>query len=213
MKTYNVIAIMPIKMENERLPGKNIMHLGNVPLLQYTLNNLKQIKCIEQVYVFCSQEEIIKYLPEGIMYLPRPAYLDLPQSNFNQIFDEIIARIDADIYIYAHATAPFVTVETMQECLGAVLSGRYDSAFCAVKIQDFLWKDNKPLNFEAENMPRSQDIAPIYRETSGIYVFKKTVYKKYHRRIGMTPFIKEVSYKEAVDINTREDFELAEKLL
>lgn len=213
MKIHNIVAIMPIKMENERLPGKNTMLLGGMPLLQHTLKNLKQIECIERVFVFCSQEEIIKYLPEGVEFLRRPEYLDLPQSNFNQIFDEVMKQIDAETYIYAHATAPFVTVETMRECLGAVLSGKYDSAFCATKIQDFLWKDNKPLNFDAENIPRSQDIEPIYRETSGVYVFRKSVYEKYHRRIGVTPFIKEVSYKEAVDINTREDFELAEKLL
>ena len=82
-----------------------------------------------------------------------------------------------------------------------------------VKIQDFLWKDGEPLNFDAANIPRSQDLAPIYRETSGVYVFTKEVFEKYHRRIGKNPFVKEVSFKEAVDINNPEDFALAEALL
>jgi hypothetical protein len=72
--------------------------------------------------------------------------------------------VDADIYVYAHATAPYIRVETMKECIETVKSGKYDSAFCAVKIQDYLWKDGEPLNFDAENIPRSQDIAPTYRE-------------------------------------------------
>ena len=54
---------------------------------------------------------------------------------------------------------------------------------------------------------------PIYRETSGVYVFKKEVFEKYHRRIGTKPYIKEVSYKEAVDINNPEDFDLAIAML
>lgn len=120
---------------------------------------------------------------------------------------------DADIYIYAHATAPFIKKETMEECLNAVIEKGYDSAFCAVKIQDYLWENNKPLNFDATNLPRSQDLNCIYRETSGIYVLKKEVFLNYNRRIGINPYIKEVSFKESIDINTKEDFELAKIFL
>ena len=98
----------------------------------------------------------------------------------------------------------------MKECINAVVSGEYDSAFCATKIQDYLWQDGQPINFDATNLPRSQDLKPIYRETSGVYVFTKEVFKKYKRRIGIKPFIKEVTFKEAIDINTTEDFELAQ---
>ena len=70
-----------------------------------------------------------------------------------------------------------------------------------------------PLNFDASNLPRTQDLKPIYQETSGVYVFTKEVFEKYHRRIGMRPFIKEVSFKEAVDIDNPEDFILAEILI
>ena len=59
----------------------------------------------------------------------RPEFLDLPTSNFSQIFENFTKTVDADIYVYAHATAPFITVETMKECISAVSSGKYDSAF------------------------------------------------------------------------------------
>jgi len=213
MMTPKVVAVMPIKMENERLPGKNIKLLGEKPLLQYELDNLLQIKDIDDIYVFCSKSEICRYIPNGVKWLSRPEFLDLPTSNFTQIFKVFSDIIDADIYVYAHATAPFIMKETMEICLQAVKSGVYDSAFCARKIQDFLWKDNEPLNFDATNIPRSQDIEPIYQETSGIYVFTKDVFKKYGTRIGRKPYIHAVTFKEAVDINHVEDFELAEILL
>jgi CMP-N-acetylneuraminic acid synthetase len=101
----------------------------------------------------------------------------------------------------------------MIECIEKVKSRQYDSAFCAIVIQDFLWMDNKPLNFDASNLPRSQDLKPIYRETSGVYVFTKDVFLNHKRRIGDNPFIKVVSYKEAVDINNPEDFDLAKALV
>ena len=52
-----------------------------------------------------------------------------------------------------------------------------------------------------------------YNERFSIYAFTKEVYEKYKRRIGMKPFIKEVSFREAVDIDSPEDFDLAEVML
>ena len=171
------------------------------------------VEGIDSVNVFCSNEEIVSYLPDGVRFVKRPAELDLPTANFSQIFDTFAKQYDADIYVFDHATAPFVSIETIKECINAVVSGEYDSAFCATKIQDFLWQDGKPLNFDATNIPRSQDIKPIYRETSGVYVFTREVWQTLHRRIGNKPFVKEVSFREAVDINTPEDFRLAEALI
>lgn len=208
-----IVGIMPIKLKNERLQGKNLRLLGEKPLLQYELDNLNKTELVDMIYVYCSSDEVIPYIPEGIHYLKRPKYLDEPTSNFNQIMDSFIGEVDADIYVYIHATAPYVSVETMIECIEAVKCGEYDSAFCATVIQDYLWQNGKPVNFDANNIPRSQDIQPIYRETSGVYVFKKEMYARLHRRVGEKPYIKAVSYKEAVDINNPEDFILAEALL
>ena len=208
-----ITAVMPIKLNNERCPGKNTRILGNKPLLQFELDNLIKIGLCDSINVYCSSENIIPYLPKEVTFIKRPEWLDLPSSNFNQIFDCFKEAFDSDIYVYAHATAPFITEETMRECIEAVMSGSYDSAFCAFKLQDYLWQNGKPLNFNASNLPRTQDLVPIYKETSGIYVFKKHVYEKSGRRIGENPFIKEVSMKESIDIDTLEDFKLAEILV
>lgn len=208
-----IAAVMPIKLQNERCPGKNTKLLGKKPLLQYELDSLKKTGLCNNINVYCSDEKVIPFLPTEVQFIKRPEYLDLPTSNFNQIFDSFINEIDADIYVYAHATAPFITTETMKQCIEAVKSGKYDSAFCALKLQDYLWQDGEPLNFDASNLPRTQDLKPIYQETSGIYVFTKKVYLEYRRRIGKEPFIKEVSFKEAIDIDNPEDFLLAEAML
>ena len=209
----NIVAVMPIKLKNERCPGKNTRLLGSKPLLQFELDSLKATGLCTSINVYCSDETVVPFLPAGINFIKRSEILDLPTSNFTQIFTAFMNDVDADIYVYAHATAPFITVETMESCINAVLSGEYDSAFCAVKLQDYLWKDGEPLNFDAANLPRTQDLEPIYQETSGVYVFTKEVFQKYHRRIGVKPYIKEVSFKEAVDIDNPEDFELAQIML
>ncbi|MCI8548738.1 MAG: acylneuraminate cytidylyltransferase [Bacilli bacterium] len=208
-----VVAVVPVKTNNERLPGKNTRPLGKIPLIQYCLDTLLQVEEISELYVYCSDDSIERFLPYKIKFLSRSRELDKTDTNFTQIFDSFIEKVDADIYVYAHATAPFVKTETIRKEICAVMSGDFDSAFCAEKIQDFLWKDGTALNFDASNIPRSQDLPIIWRETSGVYVLCKSVFTDLHKRVGNKPYIAQVTKKEAVDINTYEDFRLAEMFL
>jgi len=211
MKT--VTAIVPIKLNNERLPGKNTKPLGKKPLLSYCLETLLAVEEIQDIYVYCSSEEIIGFLPKGVTFLKRPEKLDSQHTKFHQIFEMFKQEIDSDIYVCSHATSPFITTETIRRGLDAVLSGEYDSAFCAETLQEFLWQDGKPLNFDPVNIPRTQDLPLILKEIPAMYVFRKDVFEKQRRRIGNRPYSLMLGRKEAVDIDTAEDFHFAEIML
>lgn len=208
-----IVAVVPIKLNNERLPGKNIKDLGGKPLLNHILLSLLAVDQIDEVLVYCSDSHLVEILPNRVKFFKRSAELDKPASNFTQIFTAFSEEKDADIYVYAHATAPYISASTIEDCINHVVSGEYDSAFTAAEIRDFLWTDSTPLNFDPQNIPRSQDLKPVYRETSGIYVFVKSVFQKHSRRVGDKPYIKVVPYKESIDINEPEDFEIAQLFL
>lgn len=70
----------------------------------------------------------------------------------------------------------------------------------------------KPFNYELDNIPRTQDLPEIYQETSGFYVYRSEVMNKYGRRIGDTPYMVEVSEIESMDIDEKEDFEIADAI-
>lgn len=213
MCDVKIVAFVPIKLNNERTPGKNLKEFfDGTPLLHFILKTLLKIKEIDDVYVFCSDERVREYLIEGVKFLKRPEYLDTSEATPQDIMKEFITRIPADIYITSHATSPFVTMEHIRECVIKVLSGEYDSAFTAEKIQRLLWKNNKPLNFEADNVPRTQDLENIYSEVSAAYVYKKEVFLKLNRRIGENPYICEVDGIECIDIDYPEDFMIADAI-
>lgn len=72
------VAFVPLKLNNERLPNKNTKQLSDgTPLLSLILNTLKQIENVDDVYVYCSDESVIKYLPKGVKFLQRSTELDL----------------------------------------------------------------------------------------------------------------------------------------
>ena len=64
-----VVAVVPVKTNNERLPGKNTRPLGKIPLIQYCLDTLLQVEEISELYVYCSDDSIERFLPYKIKFL------------------------------------------------------------------------------------------------------------------------------------------------
>lgn len=208
-----IVAFVPIKLNNERLPGKNIKSFTNgSPLITYILETLLRVEEISDVYVYCSSEEICQYLPHGVKFLKRDTYLDLSTTSFNEVLTSFAEKVEADIYVLTHATAPFISCKSFQEGLKAVMSGGYDSALSVAKLQEFLWKDGSPYNYDPTRIPRTQDLPIIYTETCGMYIYKRELICIEKRRIGNRPYLVEVSKIEAIDINNEEDFILADSV-
>ena len=207
MKT---VAFVPIRLNSKRVAGKNLKLLGDKPLLCYILNTLLQVKSIDEVYVYCSNPEIKQYLPQGVQFLQRPEVLDRDETLGQEIYDAFTKTIDADVYVLAHTTSPFIKTATISNALEKVIDGEYDSAFSAEKIQTFAWYQQKPLNYDLKAIPRTQTIEPVYVETSAFFIFKREVWTMHHQRIGFRPYMAIVDKIEGVDIDWPEDFKFAE---
>lgn len=207
-----IVAVVPMKLNNKRLPNKNTKEFTNgKPLCCYILNTLLKIKNIDEVYVYCSNPDIKEFLPEGVIYLKRDSSLDLDSTSINEVLSAFSKDVKADIYVMSHTTAPFIKPESIEAGIQAVLGGEYDSAFAAKKMQDFIWKDGMPFNYDLNNIPRTQDLPALYVETSGFYIYKSLIIEK-NRRIGEKPYIVEVGEIESVDIDENEDFVIADAL-
>lgn len=208
-----IVAIVPIKLNNKRLPQKNTKCFTNgKPLCYYILSTLLTIKNIDEVYVYCSNPDIKEFIPDGVKFLKRSENLDLDTTKMNEVLRCFSEDVPADVYVMTHTTAPFITKESIEKGVAAVVDGEYDSSFAAKKLQDFLWKDGVPFNYELNNIPRTQDLQPLYEETSGFYIYKSDVIKKLNRRIGENPFIVEVSEIESIDIDEMDDFLIADAI-
>ena len=65
------------------------------------------------------------------------------------------------------------------------------------------------MNYNPEKIPRTQDLSPLFVETTGMYIFTKDVIVNLRRRVGDKPYLLEVDKIEATDINNPIDFEIA----
>jgi len=209
-----IVCFVPIKLNSQRLPNKMLLPLGNKILCQHIFDTLLQVKkeIDIDIYCYCSNEKIKEYLPNNIIFLKRDKLLDTNETKGIDIYTSFINLINSDIYCLCHATSPFISSNKIIEGLNKTITGYYDSAFSVSKIQTFTWYQNKPLNYNFVNVKRTQEIDPIYWETSAFYIFKKEILKKYKRRIGFKPYMVETNRIESIDIDEKDDYELAKKI-
>ena len=208
-----VVAFVPIRLNSKRVVGKNLKMLGGKPLMQYILETLVKVNNIDEVYVYCSSEEVIPYLPHGVKFLKRSTVLDGDETLGKEIYEAFVKDVDADVYMLAHTTSPFIKAGTIENAIDKVLNGGHDSSFSAQKIQTFTWFNVKPLNYSLKDIPRTQTIEPVYVETSAFYIFRREVWTEMGQRIGNAPHMAIIDQIEGIDIDYPEDFEFASKVV
>ena len=207
------VAFVPIRLNSQRVEGKNLRELGSRPLLVYILKSLVAAKNIDQVYVYCSNPAIQEYLPEGVRFLQRDERLDSNTTLGRDIYDAFTHEVDADIYILAHTTSPFIRTATIEDALQKVENEGYDSAFSAKQEQSFAWYEGKPLNYSLSHIPRTQDLEAVYIETSAFFIFRRELWCEQHRRIGDRPYMAVTDRIESIDIDNEDDLRLAEAVV
>lgn len=206
---------VPIKLNSQRLPNKMMLRLGDKLLCQHIFDTLLEVKKIIDcdIYCFCSDEKIKEYLPEKVIFLKRDISLDKNETKGMEIYKSFLNKVDnGEIYVLCHATSPFIKKESFIKGLNAIINHNHDSALAVSKIQTFCWYKNNTLNYNFDNVVRTQDIDPIFWETSAFYMFKKDILKKMNRRIGNNPFFVETNRIESIDIDEKEDYDLALKI-
>jgi len=207
-----IVAFLPVKLNSERVKGKNISILGNRPLFHWMLDNLLNSKLINEVYLDTESDEIIRLAHNyRCKILRRDPVFASNKTNGNILLVNDVAQIKADIYIQAFGTSPFIKPETIDSIIKKLIDdGSYDSALTVKELKAFYWNHEDKSNYDLLHFPNSFDLKPIRIETTGLYAIRSSAVKKLGRRVGDNPYFMNIPSIEALDIDYPDDFELAQ---
>jgi CMP-N-acetylneuraminic acid synthetase len=217
-----VVALMPMKANSERVRGKNFRDFGGKPLFRWMLDTLKSVSEIDAVVINTDAREILAEngLIEGERVIIRDRCAEICGDfvSMNIIIDDDIQNIDADIYLMTHTTNPLLSKKSVEAAISkfktALKSGEADSLFTVNKVQErFYDADVNPLNHDPNNLIRTQDLKPWYQENSNLYLFTKESFSQTKARIGKKPMMLETAPFESTDIDTPDDWDLAEVMV
>lgn len=206
-------CFIPIKAHSERVSGKNLRVLNGKKLYEYICQHAKEADVFDDIYIDTNSQEIMEYAEkQGFNVIERKEELARNTANGNDLLVyHYTLHPEYDYYFQLFATAPYLQPTSIKECYDRLtISSDFDSCFTATENHSFYWYAGTPINYRPCILPRSQDMLPVIEETTGLYGISKDALDKYRCRIGRKPYIHAVSKFEAVDINTEEDFKIAE---
>jgi CMP-N-acetylneuraminic acid synthetase len=217
------IAIqVPIKaVPSERVIGKNFRTIAGRPLFAWLLTELLELSFAPDIYVDSEStttfDRVRAVFPEGIRFHQRSSWYAGNEANGNHLLNQFaVAQPAYDWYLQAFVTAPLLKAATIERAVKEATAGdAYDSFFTVTKETGFFWYQGLPINQSLEKMsgiPRTQD-SQLVKETTGLYGINRQALLRTGCRIGARPLHVETSRVEALDIDTPDDFALAEQLL
>lgn len=219
MEKITITALLPMKTHSERVPNKNIRDFCGRPLYCHILDALSKSGYIKDIIINTDSGHISEKAPKlfnKVRIISRPKNLRGDFVPMNDIIAHDISQCDDEYFIQTHATNPLLTTQTINKAIEKFFNtkDKYDSLFSVTKMQTRLYNtDGKAVNHDQYELQRTQDLPPLYEENSNIYIFsKKSFLKNKNNRIGKKPFLFEINKREAIDIDTSEDFEIAEAI-
>ncbi len=211
MKT---IAIIPARGGSKRLPGKNVMPLGDHPLLVHSIRYAQAHRdIIDEIYVTTDNDAIKSLAREnGARVIDRPEHLsgDLePTASALKHVLQVVGGIDNVVLLQPTnplrppgLLAEAFSVFTSEDCTSLFTVTRNEQKFGKIVHRKFV-----PFNYEIGQ--RSQDLEPLYFENGLLYISRAELILN-DKILDENAYPMVVNHIFAsVDIDSQSDFEYA----
>lgn len=213
-------AIIPAKSRSTRLPGKNMLELDGIPMVKRVVNTVLSSELFDEVWVSTDSEEIKKLCEEaGANVIIRPSELCEDRSTVNNVCVHWLNNLKCmpDFFCCVYATAVFLKEEDLEKAWNLV-SADIDSvmgvsSYNYPPVQAMSPDENGYLRMLLPEYEKVQSqFHPDCSVSNGSQYWARTVeYLKAEsfyldRMIGYL-----TDDNNILDINTKEDFILAEK--
>jgi len=217
------IAIITARGGSKRIPRKNIRPFLGKPIIAYSIAAALEAGCFETVMVSTDDAEIADVARSCGAVVPfmRSAETSNDFATTADVLKEVLNeyRRRGEAFEYAcciYPTAPFVTAERLHGAYDVLVRSGADTAVPVVRfgfpIQRALVIENSRLKVLAPEHinTRSQDLVPAYHDSGQFYFFHVERFLESGDLLGENTVPIELPETEVQDIDTMEDWKLAE---
>lgn len=222
-----MIALIPARGGSKGLPRKNILDFGGKPLIAHTIDAARNARGISEIIVSTDDSEIadvaIRY-GANVPFL-RPADLATDSSRAIDVYNYTLDRVEKEremtiaSVVVLLPTCPLRTAKDIENALELFKSKGADSVVSYVEEHHPVWWHKGITDdlqffdlFRDIELKNRQEFQKSYYPNGAIYIFKTELLKQ---GVYYTPnsYAYIMPRERSVDIDTMEDFELAEYYL
>ena len=206
-----------IKEKSERLADKNFLELGDKPLFKHLLDELGD----QEVYIDTDSYILYDNLKNSDVtcYLRDKKFVELENDGDFKVspvllmienFLDKYVEDENEIIVTPHVTSPFVKLNTILDASSYL--DVYDSVQACTEHKEFSYFKGQPVNFNPDVVQKTQDLEPIVMGNGAFFIFTKKTFKENNNRVGKNPYFYPITFPESVEIDDKEDWELAKRV-
>ena len=218
------IAIIPARSGSKGLPNKNILMLGNKPLIAYTIEAALKSKEFERVIVSTDSLEY-KYIAEkfGAKVFMRSEELSNDKASSFVVIEDVLNKIEitVDYFVLLQVTSPFRNENHIKESIKVFEKGidTYDF-LVSMQKSDKSSSLIKPIynsgtleeyNIDYSNYSRQK--YDEYHPNGAIFIGKVKEYLEQKHFFGKRAKAYFMNKEDSIDIDDSLDFEIAITIL
>lgn len=225
-----ILGLIPARGGSKGVPGKNIKLLCGKPLLAYTVDSSKQAKRLTRTILSTEDKEIAEVGRELGVDVPflRPAELAKDDTPTFDVVLHALTELESqgefyDAICLLQPTNPLRRAEDIDSCIEVLETSRADSVISVLPVPDTFnpkwvyWQNEHGelalSTGESSPIPRRQDLPPAFHRDGSIYVTRRSVLDDYGNLYGDKVLGYELDPESCVNIDTNEDWVLAERML
>ena len=212
------IAVIPARGGSKRLPGKNLMLLGGIPLIAHSILAAKTSNAFhDEIYVTTDDAEIKRIAHKyGAKVIHRPDYLSGDFEPTVTALKHVLESLDFPVenLVLLQPTNPLRPQNLIADAFRIFNENKADSLMTVTKNHQKFGKikDNVFLPFNYKIGQRSQELEPLYFENGLLYMTNAALILD-EKMTGEKLFPMIIDHPFAnIDIDTHEDFEYASYL-
>lgn len=228
-RTEKVLAVIPARGGSKGMPDKNILPLHGKPLIAYSIESAKQSKLISRLIVSTDSHRIAEVAKSYGAEVPfmRPAELATDEALSADVVKHALKQMQSQLNIefeYAlllQPTTPFRSAHDIDSALQQLFESRSESVVSIVSVgahhpaRMYYLTENKLASVMDEGtlMKPRQSLTPVYIRSGDIYACKTRWLFETGTMMGMNSLPYVIAPEKAINIDSRRDLLLAEKLL
>ena len=215
------LAVIPAREGSKRLPGKNILCLNGIPMIIYSIRAALRSQLVDKVVVSTDSDEIARVAIEsGAEVDMRSKELSTDTATTVDVLKDLLIRLnDYQICVTLQPTSPLRNTDDVTKSLELFVKKKADAVVSVCRSKhppqwiNTIGNNGEMNDFIKEKIQnkRSQDFGNYFRLNGAIYCNSvKRLLKSNSLIFKSNCYAYIMPSNRSVDIDTKDDFELAE---
>ncbi len=124
-----IVATIQARMNSKRLPGKVLLKIGQLMVIEHILHRLNKVKSIDLVQVVTTENDCDDQLCKVVSRFPRVKVFRGDEEDVLKRLHDSVKHLNPKVIVHAFGDNIFIDPDTIEDSIQKFLTGGYEFGF------------------------------------------------------------------------------------